>query len=97
MRLHLAGAGRPRSNTNDRASFDLDEFLARPLFAHLATASDLGPRDSPALDAVTRDAAGTAPVRSPDAAGCGDEHKKLWAESLHFRVHAEPPMSWTKS
>jgi nitroimidazol reductase NimA-like FMN-containing flavoprotein (pyridoxamine 5'-phosphate oxidase superfamily) len=28
-------------------SVDLDEFLARPLFAHLATASDDGPRDSP--------------------------------------------------
>lgn len=28
-------------------SFDLDEFLARPLFAHLATASDEGPRESP--------------------------------------------------
>jgi hypothetical protein len=28
-------------------SVDLDEFLARPLFAHLATASDEGPRVSP--------------------------------------------------
>jgi hypothetical protein len=28
-------------------SVDLDEFLSRPLFAHLATASDDGPRDSP--------------------------------------------------
>jgi hypothetical protein len=28
-------------------SVELDEFLARPLFAHLATASDEGPRDSP--------------------------------------------------
>jgi nitroimidazol reductase NimA-like FMN-containing flavoprotein (pyridoxamine 5'-phosphate oxidase superfamily) len=26
---------------------ELDEFLARPLFAHLATASDDGPRESP--------------------------------------------------
>jgi hypothetical protein len=26
---------------------DLDEFLARPLFAHLATASEHGPRESP--------------------------------------------------
>ncbi len=26
---------------------DLDEFLARPLFAHLATDSEHGPRDSP--------------------------------------------------
>jgi hypothetical protein len=26
---------------------DLDEFLARPLFAHLATASEGGPRESP--------------------------------------------------
>src|SRR5258705_2303371 len=32
---------------NDRANFDLEEFLSRPLFAHLATASDLGPRESP--------------------------------------------------
>jgi nitroimidazol reductase NimA-like FMN-containing flavoprotein (pyridoxamine 5'-phosphate oxidase superfamily) len=29
------------------ASVDLDEFLSRPLFAHLATASDDGPRESP--------------------------------------------------
>ena len=28
-------------------SVDLDEFLARPLFAHLATASEDGPRESP--------------------------------------------------
>jgi hypothetical protein len=28
-------------------SVDVDEFLARPLFAHLATASDQGPRVSP--------------------------------------------------
>jgi nitroimidazol reductase NimA-like FMN-containing flavoprotein (pyridoxamine 5'-phosphate oxidase superfamily) len=28
-------------------SVDLDEFLARPLFAHLATVTDEGPRDSP--------------------------------------------------
>jgi Pyridoxamine 5'-phosphate oxidase len=32
----------------DRAgSVDLEEFLARPLFAHLATASEDGPRDTP--------------------------------------------------
>jgi hypothetical protein len=32
----------------DRASsVDLEEFLARPRFAHLATASERGPRDSP--------------------------------------------------
>ncbi len=28
-------------------SMDLEEFLARPLFAHLATASPAGPRESP--------------------------------------------------
>jgi nitroimidazol reductase NimA-like FMN-containing flavoprotein (pyridoxamine 5'-phosphate oxidase superfamily) len=28
-------------------SVDLDEFLSQPLFAHLATASDDGPRESP--------------------------------------------------
>ncbi|QYR19331.1 pyridoxamine 5'-phosphate oxidase family protein [Paenibacillus sp. sptzw28] len=28
-------------------SFDLDEFLKEPLFAHLSTMSDEGPRDSP--------------------------------------------------
>ena len=28
-------------------SVDVDEFLSRPLFAHLATASDDGPRESP--------------------------------------------------
>jgi hypothetical protein len=32
----------------DRArSVDLEEFLSRPLFAHLATASEHGPRESP--------------------------------------------------
>jgi hypothetical protein len=32
----------------DRAgSVDVEEFLARPLFAHLATTSEEGPRDSP--------------------------------------------------
>lgn len=30
-----------------RRSVDLDEFLQRPLFAHLATASEHGPRTSP--------------------------------------------------
>ena len=30
-----------------RRSVDLKEFLARPLFAHLATASESGPRESP--------------------------------------------------
>lgn len=28
-------------------SFDLDDFLQKPLFAHLATVSELGPRESP--------------------------------------------------
>ena len=27
--------------------FDINEFLSRPLFAHLATMSDDGPRESP--------------------------------------------------
>lgn len=31
----------------ERPIFDLDQFLARPLFAHLSTASDDGPRESP--------------------------------------------------
>jgi hypothetical protein len=30
-----------------RSELDVDELLARPLFAHLATASDDGPRESP--------------------------------------------------
>jgi hypothetical protein len=30
-----------------RGTVDLDEFLSRPLFAHLATESDEGPRESP--------------------------------------------------
>lgn len=34
-------------SAGDREIFDLDEFLARPLYAHLATSSDAGPRDSP--------------------------------------------------
>ena len=29
-------------------SFDIDEFLQQPLFAHLATVSEDGPRDTPA-------------------------------------------------
>lgn len=32
---------------DQRAAFDLDEFLGRPLIAHLATASEDGPRNSP--------------------------------------------------
>jgi hypothetical protein len=35
----VSGGGRPL--------FDLGEFLSRPLFAHLAHASDNGPRESP--------------------------------------------------
>ncbi len=31
---------------NDRAKFDLGEFLSRPLLAHISTASDRGPRNS---------------------------------------------------
>lgn len=34
-------------SAGDRPLFDLGEFLARPLFAHLAHASDHGPRASP--------------------------------------------------
>ena len=30
-----------------RGTFELDEFLSRPLFAHLATTSEHGPRESP--------------------------------------------------
>ena len=30
-----------------REVFDLDEFLSRPLYAHLATSSEHGPRESP--------------------------------------------------
>ncbi|WP_417899809.1 pyridoxamine 5'-phosphate oxidase family protein [Bacillus haimaensis] len=30
-----------------KRSFDLDEFLKKPLFAHLSTVSSEGPRDSP--------------------------------------------------
>ncbi|MBX0358441.1 pyridoxamine 5'-phosphate oxidase family protein [Halobacillus sp. Nhm2S1] len=30
-----------------KSSFDLDEFLMKPLFAHLSTSSTEGPRDSP--------------------------------------------------
>ena len=31
---------------NDRAQFDLEEFLGRPLLAHVASFSDAGPRSS---------------------------------------------------
>jgi hypothetical protein len=34
-------------SAGDRAIFDLDEFLARPLYAHLAHHSGQGPRESP--------------------------------------------------
>jgi len=34
-------------SAGDRAIFDLDEFLARPLYAHLAHSSPHGPRESP--------------------------------------------------
>jgi hypothetical protein len=34
-------------SAGDRAIFDLDEFLSRPLYAHLAHASAEGPRESP--------------------------------------------------
>jgi len=34
-------------SAGDREIFDLDEFLSRPLFAHLAHDSGQGPRDSP--------------------------------------------------
>jgi hypothetical protein len=35
-------------SAGDHAIFDLDEFLARPLYAHLAHGSEHGPRESPA-------------------------------------------------
>lgn len=34
-------------SAGDRPLFDLDEFLSRPLYAHLATGHDEGPRESP--------------------------------------------------
>jgi hypothetical protein len=34
-------------SAGDREIFDLDEFLSRPLYAHLAHACDQGPRESP--------------------------------------------------
>jgi hypothetical protein len=34
-------------SAGDRDLFDLDEFLARPLYAHLAHSSEHGPRESP--------------------------------------------------
>jgi hypothetical protein len=34
-------------SAGDRAIFDLEEFLCRPLYAHLAHNSDQGPRESP--------------------------------------------------
>jgi hypothetical protein len=34
-------------SAGDRPVFDLGEFLSRPLFAHLAHASECGPRESP--------------------------------------------------
>ena len=34
-------------SAGDRELFELDEFLSRPLYAHLATNSEHGPRESP--------------------------------------------------
>jgi hypothetical protein len=34
-------------SAGDRPIFDLDEFLSRPLYAHLAHSSEQGPRESP--------------------------------------------------
>jgi hypothetical protein len=34
-------------SAGDREIFDLDEFLSRPLYAHLAHSSEHGPRESP--------------------------------------------------
>ena len=34
-------------SAGDRAVFDLDEFLSRPLYGHLAHTSEHGPRESP--------------------------------------------------
>jgi hypothetical protein len=34
-------------SAGDREIFDLEEFLARPLYAHLAHSSEQGPRESP--------------------------------------------------
>jgi hypothetical protein len=34
-------------SAGDREIFDLEEFLSRPLYAHLAHSSDEGPRESP--------------------------------------------------
>ncbi len=34
-------------SAGDRAIFDMDEFLARPLYAHLAHNGEQGPRESP--------------------------------------------------
>jgi hypothetical protein len=34
-------------SAGDRAIFDLNEFLSRPLYAHLAHNSEYGPRESP--------------------------------------------------
>ena len=36
-----------RVTNGERDIFELEEFLSRPLFAHLATTSEQGPRDSP--------------------------------------------------
>jgi Pyridoxamine 5'-phosphate oxidase len=39
--------GRPKIIRDRAGTVDLDEFLSRPLFAHLATSSEDGPRESP--------------------------------------------------
>jgi hypothetical protein len=36
-----------RVTNGEREIFELEEFLARPLFAHLTTSSELGARESP--------------------------------------------------
>src|SRR3954466_8393347 len=48
-------------------SGDLEEFLTRPLFAHLATASEHGPRESPVWFLWEHDAIWIIGSRVPDA------------------------------
>lgn len=45
--LTLAGDGSMKIIRDRPRTVDVDEFLSRPLFAHLATVSDFGPRVSP--------------------------------------------------
>src|SRR5215204_2053478 len=84
-------------------SFELEEVLRRPLFAHLATLSDDGPRDSPvwflwedeAIWIIGDDAADSFPARLRGHPSCalGIVQFERAVEGLHARHPLALPTS----